>query len=462
MVTQDLLNYVQDSLKAGKNINDIQLELVTSGWQAEDIQEALQQVGGGSTAPVSSLPQSNTSGDSLPSIKILFQESWQLFRTTLVPFLKLFGLIAIGVVVVGVFIAVIMFLLSASGINLLKPNFYLGSISTTQIIVSIFTILLTLAGLVFFIFVITPMLQISYIMILNSNGKVPIRSIIKGSRSMAIPYFLTAVFSGLIIAGGIYALIIPGIYFSVIFSFVQYVFVLDGLKGKAALKRSYMMVKGRFWNVYFRIIAIAVIYYIIASVFQMISKQIPFFGIVSVVFDAFSGVFIACYTFLIYKHLKNLPLFSKPFSMKWIWITSGIGFVAIPILLTITLISINPNRQFAQANNTKRRSDTNAILSSISLYQQESTNGAVPWGYTTSPRKISKADVDLCSVITPKYISELPGDPKINNGSPVANCKSDYDTGYTIEIVARKNSSQPLIKISAPKAELNENISVNR
>lgn len=41
MPSQELLNFVQASLKAGKSINDIQLELVTNGWRAEDIQEVL-------------------------------------------------------------------------------------------------------------------------------------------------------------------------------------------------------------------------------------------------------------------------------------------------------------------------------------------------------------------------------------------------------------------------------------
>lgn len=45
MVNQDLLNFVNESLKSGKSVNDIELELVTNGWQAEDIQEALGQAG---------------------------------------------------------------------------------------------------------------------------------------------------------------------------------------------------------------------------------------------------------------------------------------------------------------------------------------------------------------------------------------------------------------------------------
>ncbi|MDP3941896.1 MAG: type II secretion system protein, partial [bacterium] len=43
-----------------------------------------------------------------------------------------------------------------------------------------------------------------------------------------------------------------------------------------------------------------------------------------------------------------------------------IGILA--VLLAITLIAINPARQFSQANNTKRRSDVNALLNAVHEY----------------------------------------------------------------------------------------------
>src|SRR3954470_20084976 len=52
-----------------------------------------------------------------------------------------------------------------------------------------------------------------------------------------------------------------------------------------------------------------------------------------------------------------------------------IGILA--VLLSITLIAINPARQFAQANNTKRSSDVNAILNAIGQYQAEN-HGTLP------------------------------------------------------------------------------------
>ncbi len=51
------------------------------------------------------------------------------------------------------------------------------------------------------------------------------------------------------------------------------------------------------------------------------------------------------------------------------------------VLFAITLIAINPSRQFSQANDAKRSSDVSAILNAISQYQVEN-QGALPAGIT--------------------------------------------------------------------------------
>src|SRR5476649_151127 len=53
-----------------------------------------------------------------------------------------------------------------------------------------------------------------------------------------------------------------------------------------------------------------------------------------------------------------------------------IGILA--ILLAITLIAINPARQFGQANDTKRRSDANALLNAVGQYEASNTGNLPP------------------------------------------------------------------------------------
>src|SRR6266550_314150 len=88
-----------------------------------------------------------------------------------------------------------------------------------------------------------------------------------------------------------------------------------------------------------------------------------------------------------------------------------IGILA--VLLSIVLIAINPAKQFAQANNTKRRSDVNAILNAIDQYAADN-KGALPAGIGATVTTISKTGADVCASLVTKYLAALPVDPLTN------------------------------------------------
>src|SRR5215510_14191345 len=88
-----------------------------------------------------------------------------------------------------------------------------------------------------------------------------------------------------------------------------------------------------------------------------------------------------------------------------------IGILA--VLLAITLIAINPARQFAQANNTRRSSDVNAILNAVGQYSAEHHGDITALGIpnTTAGAKTigsGGGQVDFCPSIVPTYIAQLP------------------------------------------------------
>lgn len=121
------------------------------------------------------------------------------------------------------------------------------------------------------------------------------------------------------------------------------------------------------------------------------------------------------------------------------------------ILLTIVLIAINPARQFAQADNTKRNSDIAAILNAIHQYGADH-RGTLP---ANMPAKgaaavnISKGGADICASISPTYISLLPADPKAaNNGNAISDCTTSYDTLYQVSVDANGR-----VTVSAPQTD---------
>lgn len=128
------------------------------------------------------------------------------------------------------------------------------------------------------------------------------------------------------------------------------------------------------------------------------------------------------------------------------------------VLLAITLIAINPSRQFSQANDAKRSSDVSAILNAISQYQVDN-KGALPAGIGASAATIGNGvgEADICTDLVPTYIAALPADPTVNNGAQIDEtaCAGTYANGYTV----LNNGGR--VTVAAPSAE-NGTISVTR
>lgn len=156
------------------------------------------------------------------------------------------------------------------------------------------------------------------------------------------------------------------------------------------------------------------------------------------------------------KVLPNLSLRSKSgFTLIELLVVIGI----LAILLAITLVAINPARQFAQANNTQRSSDVSAILNAVHQFMAEN-NGVPPAGITSSATEVSDTGVDLCDALVTEYLAALPRDPQSVVAGPVdeAGCSGTYNTGYDISVSAGNNR----ITVEAIGAELGASISATR
>jgi prepilin-type N-terminal cleavage/methylation domain-containing protein len=106
---------------------------------------------------------------------------------------------------------------------------------------------------------------------------------------------------------------------------------------------------------------------------------------------------------------------AKGFTLIEILVVIGI----LAVLFGIVLLAINPSRQFSLANNTKRRSDVNAILNSIHQYVADH-HGILPAGIsTTSVQEVSNTGSNICSTLVTQYIAALPVDPLTNGGTAI-------------------------------------------
>lgn len=154
---------------------------------------------------------------------------------------------------------------------------------------------------------------------------------------------------------------------------------------------------------------------------------------------------------------------NKGFTLIEILVVIGI----IAILAAIVLIAINPARQFAQANNTQRNSNVNAILNAVGQWMVDN-NGEVPPGIPEGDPEVDAdygvIDNDLCSALVPTYLPAMPTDPlSDNDGEGVTDCSTltaEADIEYFV--VEDEDPNTNRITVWAQEAELGEDIRVTR
>jgi prepilin-type N-terminal cleavage/methylation domain-containing protein len=126
-----------------------------------------------------------------------------------------------------------------------------------------------------------------------------------------------------------------------------------------------------------------------------------------------------------------------------------IGIIA--ILASVVIVALNPARQFAQARDSGRSSNLNAILNAIGanaienrgLFNCSAGGGALPTSSVIMGTGVGQYNIAPC--IVPTYIATLPVDPKVGSYTSVSN----YNTGYTI-----LQESNGRIRLAAPNTEI--------
>lgn len=276
----------------------------------------------------------------LPSIKSLFQDSWELFKKTFVTYLKIVGvgiLLFVACAVVAGLCAVPLVISSGGSMDALFTH--TSILEIIEMVVFVIWILAAFAVLTVY----SLSVPIAYMFVLDDPNKESLKKLFDRSKPFIVPYLLAGLLVFLIIIGGFTLLVVPGIVFAIFFSFVVNVVVLEKLRGKAALQRSYQLVKTHFWGVLLRMIVLEAAFYVISYILQQIAKEVSLFRVVSSAFSFTSDWFGAVYSFLLYKQLCKSKPSDSPISIRWIWIPAIVGFVLFLLLAVAGLASVIQN-----------------------------------------------------------------------------------------------------------------------
>ncbi len=136
---------------------------------------------------------------------------------------------------------------------------------------------------------------------------------------------------------------------------------------------------------------------------------------------------------------------------KWkVWVKVVITLISIlPILLvvlaSVTLVAINPARQFRLANDASRQSYTNAIQGSVESLKIDNRGVLPPEVLASLPIDVpvpfasssGPGIVALCEYLTGQrgteaYMTKLPIDPKIGETYQTWKGCNDFDTGFVL------------------------------
>ncbi len=124
-----------------------------------------------------------------------------------------------------------------------------------------------------------------------------------------------------------------------------------------------------------------------------------------------------------------------------------IGIIA--ILAGVVIVALNPAKQFAQARNTQRSANVNALLNAVGQRMADNRGNwptsadcaALPTATTT----ISSDQYNLYKCIVPNYMTSLPVDPSAGSFVDATN----YYAGYEIN----RNAATGRVTVSAQYTE---------
>lgn len=276
----------------------------------------------------------------LPSISVLFKESWETFKGSLLNLFLLYLIsfgVFLGMFIVGLLITLPLgafSIITALQNNELSPAFFtsLGAMGIVILILIIIGIIINMA------------VNAAMIMaVADYKNKPSAGALFKKGFSFVLPLLLASIVTGFIVMGGYLLLFIPGIVFALALGFTSFEIVLQKKNVLAAMRRSMGIVFSNFWGILGRMLLFMVLVLLVMFIPQIISSASSDsgvsagFGIFSFFINIALGWFGISYFITLYKQASAVTLPEKSGKLLLPLILSVVGWIlGIILIVTIT------------------------------------------------------------------------------------------------------------------------------
>lgn len=200
------------------------------------------------------------------------------------------------------------------------------------------------AAFVFSILGVTASILASIAFIHAVKDEVALGEAYRLAKSKFFSYAWVSALVGIIVMGGFVMAVVPAVIFSVWFSLSSYILVIEGRKGLDALLKSKEYVRGYWWPVLFRVLAVGIPMGIISVgvsyIAALFGKNAVEFG--AALIQIFLSPLVAAYYYSFYRALSSLKpevATSAPSGNRKFFIFSGVlGILFITLLPVIILL----------------------------------------------------------------------------------------------------------------------------
>ncbi|MEI6288707.1 MAG: hypothetical protein WCP18_04020, partial [bacterium] len=211
----------------------------------------------------------NKNSVEIPGAIDLVKKSWSIFKLIWKKMLLLYGVLVIPLAVILVLLIVYV-IIAFFGVFSVGGSIDLNHSVLAKILMvggGLFAVLAVLATMA-----ISMIISYSQIFIISEADKeLKLKEIFWKGKKYFWRFVLMSIISAMIIYFAYIFFIIPGIIASVFVSFALYALLLENLGAWQAIKRSYNLVKGWWWTIFFRIILFIIVSTAIGYLFVLVN-----------------------------------------------------------------------------------------------------------------------------------------------------------------------------------------------